>query len=92
MLFEKLSPFDQVILSTYVFDRLREMTRQILYISNVVNAALEEGSLRCDKAFDFFASYPAIAGLYVSELSLPSLIPHFHIPLTLREVHLRFIY
>jgi hypothetical protein len=29
MLFEKLSPFDQVILSIYVFDRLREMTRQI---------------------------------------------------------------
>ena len=44
--FENLSPFDYMILSISVFDHLRDMTRQILYISNVVNAAVEEWSVK----------------------------------------------
>jgi hypothetical protein len=40
-----LPPPGSIVLHTYFFDYLRDMTKQILYTSNVVNAALNEGSI-----------------------------------------------
>jgi hypothetical protein len=42
-----LPPFyTEVVLKTYFFDYLRDMTMQIIYTNNVINAALNDGSFR----------------------------------------------
>jgi hypothetical protein len=43
---KSLPPHAHMVLHVYFFDYLRDMTKQILYVSNIVNAALNEGSVR----------------------------------------------
>lgn len=38
--------YTEVVLKPYFFDYLRDMTKQIIYTSNVINAALNDGSFR----------------------------------------------
>lgn len=38
--------YTEVVLKTYFLDYLRDMTKQILYTSDVINAALNDGSFR----------------------------------------------